>query len=153
MVLGATADLTGLAPCSHEEADSTVFVHVADAFYKGHTKAAIRTVDTGVVVIAVATFKVFCPQELRGAFETGSNFRFIAVHKIVDAMGPEKSTVLPIFHAFTGCDTVSGLSGRGKKTAWEVSVVYPEATETFEHLSTTHNISKKVGQLLRNSSY
>ena len=129
------------------------FVHVADAFYKGHIKVAIRTVDTDVVVIAVAAFKVFSPQELWVAFATGSNFRFIAVHKIVDAMGPEKSAVLPIFHAFTGCDTVFGLSGRGKKTAWEVSVVYPEATETFKDLSTTHNISEKVSELLRNSSY
>ena len=69
--------------------------------------------------IAVAAFKVFCPQELWVAFGTGSNFRFIAVHKVVDAMGSENSAVLPIVHAFTGHDTVSGFSGRGKKTAWD----------------------------------
>ena len=93
-------------------------MHVADAVYKGHY-VAICTVNTNVVVIAVAAFKVFYPQELWVAFGTGSIFRFIAVHKIFDAMGPETSAVLPIFHAFTGCDTVSGISGRGKVTPWD----------------------------------
>ena len=114
LLLGCNSRSYG--PCSHEEAHSRLFVHVADAFYKGHTKVAIRTVDTDVVVIEVAAFKVFCPQELWVAFGTGPNFRFIAVHKIVDAMGPKKSSVLPIFHALTGCDTVFGFSGIGKKT-------------------------------------
>ena len=25
---------------------------------------------------------------------------------------------IPMFHAFSGCDTVSAFCGRGKKTAW-----------------------------------
>ena len=28
-------DLSSLAPCSHEEADTRLFLHVADAFEKG----------------------------------------------------------------------------------------------------------------------
>ena len=111
-----------LAPYSHKEADSRISVHVADAVYKGNTQVAIRTVDMEAVDIAVAAFKVSCPQELWVAFRTGSNFSFIAVHKVVDAMGPEKSAVLPIFHAFTWHDTVFGVSGKGKKTAWDEGI-------------------------------
>jgi len=47
---------SALAPCSHEKADSMIFVHVKDMAQQGHTKVMIRTVDTDVVVIAVAKF-------------------------------------------------------------------------------------------------
>ena len=38
-------DMEGLAPCSHEEADSRVMVHVADAANKYNSSTA-RTVDS-----------------------------------------------------------------------------------------------------------
>ena len=47
----------GLTPCSHEEEDSRIFVHVADAVYKGHTKVAIHTVKTDVVVMQLLLLK------------------------------------------------------------------------------------------------
>ena len=36
-----------------------------------------------------------------------------------------------MFHAVTGCDTVSNFSGRGKWFAWETWQMYPEVTEAF----------------------
>ncbi len=50
------ADMTYLAPCSHEEADTRLLLHAADAVQKGFRKVCIRTVDTDVVVLAVAMF-------------------------------------------------------------------------------------------------
>jgi len=44
-------DTTGLAPCTHQEADSRMMLHAAHA---GHSKITIRTVDTDVVILAVA---------------------------------------------------------------------------------------------------
>ena len=41
---------------------------------------------------------------------------------------------LPVFHALTGCDTVSAFSGRDKKTAWNTWEVLREVTEAFEDL-------------------
>lgn len=125
----AMADMTCLTPCSHEEADTRIFVHVADAIRRGCTKIAIRTVDTDVVAIAIAQVHILTPDELWVAFGTGPNFRYIAVHEIAHTLGPRKSAVLPVFHAFTGCDTTSAFSGRGKKTAWDIWSVYPEVTE------------------------
>ena len=49
-------DVSNLAPCSHEEADTHLIFHVADAVLKGHTRVGIRTVDTDVLVPAVALF-------------------------------------------------------------------------------------------------
>lgn len=37
-----------------------------------------------------------------------------------------------MFHALTGCDTVSFFSGRGKKTAWDVWNVFPELTPVLK---------------------
>ena len=47
--------MEGLAPCSHEEADSRVMVHVADAA-NTYNLITTRTVDINVVVFAVNAF-------------------------------------------------------------------------------------------------
>ncbi len=41
---------------------------------------------------------------------------------------------LPLFHALTGCDTVSAFAGRGQKTAWETWKAFSEVTEAFHEL-------------------
>ena len=49
-------------------------------------------------------------------------------------MTPAKCLTLPVFHAFTGCDTVSAFAGRGKKTAWETWKSFPEVTDALQEL-------------------
>jgi len=63
-------------------------------------------------------------------------------------MDPRNCAVLPVFHAFTGCDTVSSFGGRGKKTAWKVWEVFPEVTEAFEHLLLMEEIGDSVTSVL-----
>jgi len=121
-----------LAACPHEEADSRIFVHVKDMAPQGHAKVMIRTVDTDMV-IAVAKFLQIGLKKLWVAFGTGKNYRHIAVHQIVSTIGAEKSQALAFFHAFTGCDTVSFFSNRGKKSAWQAWQGYPEATDASMH--------------------
>ena len=53
MLASPTRDSSTLAPCLHEEADTRMFVHAADAASGGHKNIIIRTVDTDVVVLAV----------------------------------------------------------------------------------------------------
>ena len=48
--------LSQLSPCSHEEADTRIFVHCVDAANRGHKNIMIRTVDTDVVVLAIASY-------------------------------------------------------------------------------------------------
>jgi len=56
----------------------------------------------------------------------------VSTHAIYVSMDAEKCLALPMFHEFTGCDTVSSFSGRGKKTAaWETWNVFSEVTGTF----------------------
>ncbi|KAJ8397883.1 hypothetical protein AAFF_G00435720 [Aldrovandia affinis] len=139
-------DVVGLAPCSHEEeADTRILLHVQDAVRQGYTKVSIRTVDTDVVILAVAAAGRLDIDELWVAFATGKNFRYLAAHEMAVALGPNKCQWLPFFHAFTGCDTVSCFSGRGKKTAWETwkacDEVTDEVTTAFCTLAATPTIS------------
>ena len=66
-------------------------------------------VDTDVVVIAIAMFDKIDADELWLSFGTGSNFRYIPIHEVVNGMDPRNCAVLLVFHTFTGCDNVSSL--------------------------------------------
>ena len=85
-------DMTNLAPsCNHEEADSRIMVHVADTIMLGFQRILVWTVDTDVVVLAVATLPQLGRAKLWIEFGTGKNFRYIP------------AVPLLVFHAFTGC--------------------------------------------------
>ncbi|KAK1875017.1 Hemoglobin-binding protein C, partial [Dissostichus eleginoides] len=122
------------SPCSHEEADTRLFLHIICAVQNNYRRFMIRTADTDVVVIAVAAFNKIKPDAMWIAIGTGSSFRYIAVHEVVATMDPRSSNTLPVHHAFTGCDTVSAFAGRGKKTAWDTWKMFPEVTKSFEEL-------------------
>ena len=132
-----------LAPCSHEEADTRMLLHAADAVQCGYTKILLRTVDTDVLVLAVAFVEKL--QELQGderielwvGFGTGIHLRYIAAHEIARKLNPQVSSALPFFHAFTGCDTVSCFYGKGKKTAMDTWKCFPAVTTTFLSLGST----------------
>ena len=138
-------DVSGLAPCTHEEADTRILLHVQDAVRQGYTKVSIRTVDTDVVVLAVTAAERLEIEELWIAFATGKNFRYVAAHEIAMTLGPSKCHGLPFFHALTGCDTVSCFSGRGKKTTldtWRAcNEISDEVTKAFSALAVTPTIS------------
>ena len=105
-------DVASLSPCSHEEADSRMLLHASHAAHCGHHKILIRTVDTDVVVVAVSVAQSLGSEYgLWLAFGTSKYFQYIAAHKIANRLGPEKSLALPMFHALTGCDTVSSFVG------------------------------------------
>ena len=46
-------------------------------------------------------------------------------------LGPERSHALPLFHALSGCDTISHILGCGKKKVWAAWQIMPEITETL----------------------
>ncbi|KAG7161427.1 hypothetical protein Hamer_G014071, partial [Homarus americanus] len=94
-------DVSGLDPCTHEEADTRILIHLEDAVKQCHKKMLIRTVDTNVEVLAVT-----------------------AAQQISRALVPDRCAAMLMFHTFTGCDTVSIFGGRGKKTAWETWNAY-----------------------------
>ena len=121
-----------LSPCSHEEADTRILLHVSHAAQHGHQQIIIRTVDTDVVVLSVyAMNKLPSGTELWLAFGTGKSFHYLAAHEIAASLGLERACALPMFHALTGCDTVSSFAGHGKKAAWSTWKSLPEMTDAL----------------------
>lgn len=124
-----------LSPCTHEEADTRLMVHALDACLSGHRRIKIRTNDTDVVVLAISVANTISAEELWVAYGSGKHLHNLPVHSIATSLGQEKSSALPMFHAITGCDTVSFFAGRGKKTAWDVWKVFPELTPVLRALA------------------
>ena len=90
-------DTSQLEPCTHEEADTHIMVHIADCRSQGHQKISIRTTYTDVVVLAVSVVASLDITEMWVAFGTGKSFRYIAAHDIASNLGQEKSVCLPLF--------------------------------------------------------
>ena len=124
-----------LSPCSHEEADTRMMVHVADAVGNGHKSIMIRTADTDVVVLAVAAVATLSLEELWVSYGTGKSHKVLPAHLFAKALGSSKSRCLPLFHALTGCDTTSFFAGHGKRTAWTTWENFPDVTCAFLELA------------------
>ena len=53
-------------------------------------------------------------------------------YSINSKIGSETSKILALFHAFSGCDTTSSFHGKGKKSAWEALISFPEVKIAFQ---------------------
>lgn len=127
-----------LTACTHEEADTRVFLHTRHALLTGHKRIVIKANDTDVVVIAVGileTLLEFGLEELWIMFGHGQNLRWIPVHDMASAIGPTKASGILFYHAFTGCDVTSAFRGKGKKSTWQAWDVCPQVSEVFSSLS------------------
>ena len=127
------ADLTRLIPCSNEEADTLLLLHVADAFKAGSRKACV---DTYVVIMTFVHYNNIKPDELWMVFGTGSHFRYVhvTVHQLTASLDSKMCSTFHVFHAFTGFGIVSSFGVIGKKTAGVTCQSYQGATGVFENL-------------------
>jgi len=76
--------------CSHKEADTHLLLRAVDAVQKGHRKLLICTVDTDVVVLAIAKFS---PEGIKFWYKV-----YIPIHEIVSGMDPSSSASFPRTH-------------------------------------------------------
>ena len=108
---------------------------------EGTSTILVRTVDTDVVVILVGKFHdliaVNANVDVWVAFGMGRSFKYISINKICAALGEQKSRSLPVFHALSGCDTMSAFNGKGKRSAWQAwELCSHTVTPSLEFLST-----------------
>lgn len=130
--------LDDISPCSHEEADTRMFVHARHAVKEGKKVLMIKANDTDVVVIAISTLPSLQELGLQKfwlAFGQGVYLRWIPIHELVDTIGPEKTNGMLFFHAFSGCDIVSAFRGKAKLSAWQTWNVCNEVSDVFSQLS------------------
>ncbi|KAL0198142.1 hypothetical protein M9458_006682, partial [Cirrhinus mrigala] len=130
--------LEGLSPCNHEEADSRIFTHALHATKQQIKSVLIKACDTDILVVAVNVFATLQDAGLEKIwieFGQGQSIRWLPIHDMVVNLGPEKSSGMLFFHAFTGCDVVSAFRGKSKKSAWQAWEVCPEVSPVFKKLS------------------
>ena len=106
VIFSSTIDIDHFSPCNHEEADTRMFLHLKDFSATGHGKVSLKTVDAEVVVIALSLFHKF-DLELWTEFGTGFNLEWLPVHEYVENLRESICQAMPVWFAFTGCDTVS----------------------------------------------
>ena len=122
-------EMSNLAPCTHEEADTRLMIHALGASLRGHRRIKIRANDTDVIVLALSVVSTLPVDEFWITYGSGKNVQHVhAAHVVASSLGPSKASALPMLHALTGSDTVSFFRNRGKKSAWDVSNVFPELT-------------------------
>ena len=97
--------LGDITPCSHEEADSRIFVHAKNLAEQGFESIIVKANDTDVVAIAVSVMTSLEEMGLHNLwieFGQGFFFRWIPIHEVVHAIGPQKARAMLYFHAFSG---------------------------------------------------
>ena len=90
-----------------------------------------------IIVILLENIKEIsdlCPWpdiDLWIAFGVGKDFALYSINAIYEEIGANTAQALPVFHAFSGCDTTSSFHGKGKRSVWEAWKSFPEVTSAF----------------------
>jgi hypothetical protein len=122
--------------CSnHEEADTKLLLHAKHAADTGSRTVVIKSNDTDVMVICIASSsKLSC----RLLLSTGSanNPHFVEINNVASNLGTDMCDAMIGFHAFTGCDQVSGFVGSAKNKARTFSKLKkcPESVKAMTEL-------------------
>ena len=81
-----TTEMTLLAPCTHETADT--HFHAADAASSRHRRIRIRNNDTDIVVLAISVASTLPTDELWITQGSGKNLQNIPALAIEMSLGP-----------------------------------------------------------------
>ena len=69
------------------------------------------------------------------AFGTGKDFRIFSINQKLSDLGEEFSKALPVTHAFSGCDTASSFTRKGKKSVWKNVKAYTEVLKRVIYIA------------------
>jgi hypothetical protein len=127
----------------HEEADTRMMLHAQDSAFQ-HQRLVIQTPDTDVVVLAIYVSALLQSEQLWVRMGVRDKLRFIPIHRIVEKLGPDLCSLLPAFHALTGCDTTSGPYLIGKKRSWTMLQENQNKYAALMELGDTSPIQREV---------
>ena len=140
---------------NHEEADTRILLHVADAS-QSYSKCVVASPDTDVFVIMLSVNQ-YIDAELYFLTGTQSKKRMISISSVAEYIDTDLNPKsihrhlllrsLIGIHSFTGCDTVSSFAGKGKVKPFNLMVRYIEYIEAFANLGSTEVISNDYLQI------
>ena len=103
----------------------------------------ISSEDTDVFVLCLA-FEDFVPATIYLKCGTLTRTRYISITNVVQRHASGICQCLPGLHAFTGCDSVSAFSGKGKLTALKLAKRSPAFQELFQQLGVEWELSREL---------
>ena len=118
---------------TQEEADTRLLLHASHAARNGFKAIVISSEDTDVFVLCLA-FKDFVPATMYLKCGTQTRTRFVSITNVFERHGSRICKCLPGLHAFTGCDSVSAFSGKGKLMVLKLGTRHPAYQELFQQL-------------------
>lgn len=137
------SELFEVLESTQEEADTRLLLHAYHAGRNGFSTVVISSDDTDVFVLALA-FKSFLPSSVYINCGTQATTRYMEITHVVQRHGSDVCRCLPGLHAFTGCDTVSGFSGKGKMTALKLTKRHARFRELFQLVGTDWDVPDEL---------
>ena len=133
---------------SQQEADTQILLHAKHASGQGYTSVIVVSEDTDVFVLLIA-FAKGIPASLYQKRGTSTRVRYMDIRKLRAVLGDKLSHALIAFHAFTGCDSVSAFSGRGKTGPLKQLKKDEVAIDAFVQLGTSWNVDQSLTSKLQ----
>ena len=101
-----------------EEADTRMMLHIQHASSEGFANIVCVSADTDLLLLCmfVNAIEKF-PSKI---YLKRSKSKILEIPKLISAVGKNVSRALLGLHAFTGCDSVSAFSGKGKVNPFNV---------------------------------
>ena len=137
---------------TQEEADTRLLLHAKHANNSYSRRSVIHTPDTDVICLCI-THSSYIEGELFVKTGVRNQSRIISIQKIRRKLLQENVTQaseneiydsLLGLHAFSGCDSVSSFSGKGKMKAFKLMYSKAEHIRTFKELGTTLPVTEEL---------
>ena len=131
---------------SQEEADTRVISHAKHAALQA-SSIIIVAEDTDILLLCLAFHKdIDCSMYVKCG--TATRTRYISISKVSTALGEGLCSSMLGLHAFTGCDTVSAFSGRGKLAALNLLMTNAHFQDAFTNLGEEWQLSDELLKVL-----
>lgn len=129
--------------CTHEETDTRILLHAKHAADHGQTTVIIRSPDSDVAILA-CHFQDRISARLLVLKTTKTRTFFLDIPKITEMAGEQLCSALPGLHAFTGCDSTSCFTGKGKKGPLKLCCIDRECCEAMANLGRSFDVDAAV---------
>ena len=96
--------------CTTEEADPRLLLHALYHASTGLKNIMIKTMDNDVLLLAIVYSSKLLAHgrdKFFVEFGFGSHTKYFTVVELLEFLGEHRSTALPFFHSFSGCNTTS----------------------------------------------
>ena len=125
-----------ISSCTYEEADQHIIRHAINLAHKGYHHIQIHSADTDVIILSIAHSEIIFSKGINVLNVNCGSGKFYNVKSISVQLGADVCKVVPFFHAFTGCDTVSSFYNHGKCKFFDTWMeLNGTLTELFKSLS------------------